>query len=62
MFFLVKAKKLARSEGGATAIEYALLAIALGMMLVVAMPHLASGISEIFYSLGSSLSTAANKG
>lgn len=42
-------------ESGATAIEYGLIAAAMGLMLVVAMPILATAISGVFSSLASAM-------
>ncbi len=40
-------------DGGATAVEYALIAAAMGLALVVAMPLLAGSVNTSFSSLGS---------
>jgi len=42
-------------ESGATAIEYGLIAAAMGLMLVVAMPPLAAAVKGVFTSLGTGL-------
>jgi pilus assembly protein Flp/PilA len=38
-------------ESGATAIEYGLIAAAMGLMLVIVLPPLSTAISEVFTSL-----------
>ncbi len=42
-------------ESGATAIEYGLIAAAMGLMLVVAMPILSTAVSGVFGQLSSGL-------
>lgn len=42
-------------ESGATAIEYGLIAAAMGLMLVVAMPILSTAVQRVFTSLGTGL-------
>ncbi len=42
-------------ESGATAIEYGLIAAAMGLMLVVVMPILATAVSGVFGKLSSGL-------
>ena len=46
-------------ESGATAIEYGLIAAAMGLMLVVAMPPLATAVSDVFGSLETGMTTVA---
>jgi pilus assembly protein Flp/PilA len=50
-------KKYLRDENGATAIEYGLIAAAMGVALVVVMPTLASQIVVQFSNLGSHIAT-----
>jgi pilus assembly protein Flp/PilA len=45
-------KKFINDESGATAIEYGLIAAAMGLALVAAMPTLAGNIKSKFLSLG----------
>lgn len=49
--------RFVKDESGATAIEYALIAAAMGLALVTAMPFLAGAISGKFQSLATSIST-----
>lgn len=42
-------------ESGATAIEYGLIAAAMGLMLVVVMPIIATSVSGVFGKLSSGL-------
>ena len=44
-------------ESGATAIEYGLIAAAMGLMLVIVMPPLATAVSEVFTSLTTGMET-----
>jgi pilus assembly protein Flp/PilA len=44
-------------ESGATAIEYGLIAAAMGLMLVIVMPPLAAAVSDVFTSLTTGMST-----
>ena len=48
-------KKFINDESGATAIEYGLIAAAMGFMLVVVMPILATAVSGVFGQLKSGL-------
>ena len=43
-------------ESGATAIEYGLIAAAMGLMLVAVMPILAGAISTVFRNLATGMS------
>jgi pilus assembly protein Flp/PilA len=43
--------KFLKDESGATAIEYGLIASAIGLMLIIAAPPLATAISTLFGSL-----------
>jgi pilus assembly protein Flp/PilA len=45
-------KKFFKDESGATAIEYGLIAAAMGLALVTAMPSITSAITTKFSSLG----------
>jgi len=49
--------RFVKDESGATAIEYALIAAAMGLALVTAMPLLASAITGAFTSLAGSISS-----
>jgi pilus assembly protein Flp/PilA len=51
-------KKFFNDESGATAIEYGLIAAAIGLMLVAAAPILASKISALFDKLGAGMENA----
>jgi pilus assembly protein Flp/PilA len=53
-------KKFINDESGATAIEYGLIAAAMGLMLVIAMPILATAVSGVFGKLSSGLSNMGN--
>ena len=44
-------KKFLKDESGATAIEYALIAAAMGLMLIIVMPLVATSISGTFTNL-----------
>ena len=48
-------KKFINDESGATAIEYGLIAAAMGLMLVVVMPILAAAVSGVFGELSTGL-------
>ena len=48
-------KKFINDESGATAIEYGLIAAAMGLMLVVVMPILATAVSGVFGQLSTGL-------
>jgi pilus assembly protein Flp/PilA len=50
-------KKFINDESGATAIEYGLIAAAMGLMLVAVMPIISDAISEVFGELTSGLSS-----
>lgn len=51
--------RFVNDESGATAIEYGLIAAAMGLALVTAMPILASAITTKFSSLAGSITTGA---
>ena len=44
-------KKFINDESGATAIEYGLIAAAMGLMLVIVMPIIADAVSDVFGKL-----------
>lgn len=48
-------KKFINDESGATAIEYGLIAAAMGLMLVVVMPVLSGAVSTVFGKLATGL-------
>jgi pilus assembly protein Flp/PilA len=48
-------KKFINDESGATAIEYGLIAAAMGLMLVLVMPILAGAVSDVFNELATGL-------
>ena len=50
-------KKFLVSDSGVTAIEYAIIAAAMGVALVVVMPSLAGNISTQFSNLGSHIAS-----
>jgi pilus assembly protein Flp/PilA len=50
-------KKFFADERGATAIEYGLIAAAMGVCLVAAMPLIETALSTQFTSLGTHIST-----
>ena len=50
-------KKFFKDESGATAIEYGLIAAAMGLALVTAMPSITSSLVTKFSSLGASISS-----
>lgn len=49
--------RFVKDESGATAIEYGLIAAAMGLALVVAMPILASAVTSKFGSLAAHISS-----
>jgi pilus assembly protein Flp/PilA len=51
-------KKFLKDESGATAIEYALIAAFMGVMLIVAVPILSSAISGKFGVLATAITNA----
>jgi pilus assembly protein Flp/PilA len=53
-------KKFINDESGATAIEYGLIAAAMGLMLVGVMPFLADAVSGVFGELASGLDKMGN--
>jgi pilus assembly protein Flp/PilA len=50
-------KKFFKDESGATAIEYGLIAAAMGLALVTAMPSITRAVVTQFSSIGSHLTT-----
>ena len=48
-------KKFLKDESGATAIEYALIASAMGLALIAAMPSITSALSSKFAYLGTKI-------
>ena len=50
-----KIKKILKQDTGATAIEYALIAGATGLVLIAVMPALASSLDGIFTSLSDAM-------
>ena len=50
-------KKFLKDECGATAIEYGLIAAAMGIALVLVMPQLASQVTVQFSNLGSHIAS-----
>lgn len=57
-----KLMRFVKDESGVTAIEYGLIAAAIGLMLVAVMPTLSGQLSNVFGSIGSGLTTAATWG
>ena len=54
---MTKFIRFAKDESGATAIEYGLIAAAMGVALITAMPFLAGAISGKFQSLAEAISS-----
>jgi pilus assembly protein Flp/PilA len=54
---MTKLVRFVKDESGATAIEYGLIAAAMGLALVAVMPLLASAITSTFTSLAVAIST-----
>jgi pilus assembly protein Flp/PilA len=54
---MTKLVRFVKDESGATAIEYGLIAAAMGLALVATMPLLAAAISGTFTSLAGHIST-----
>ncbi len=50
-------KRFINDESGATAIEYGLIAAAMGLMLVVVMPPLSTAVQGVFSSLTTGVAT-----
>lgn len=53
---MTKLVRFVKDESGATAIEYGLIAAAMGLALVAVMPLLADAIEAVFTSLASHIS------
>ncbi len=51
-----------REEDGATAIEYALIAALIAVVIAVALTPLGQTIRDLFYSIGATLTTATGGG
>lgn len=51
-------KRFVKDESGATAIEYGLIAAAIGLMLVLVMPLLSTQLSNVFTAITAGLVTA----
>jgi pilus assembly protein Flp/PilA len=58
-FKMNKFLRFVKDESGATAIEYGLIAAAMGLALVTAMPILASAVTTKFSSLATHISTGS---
>jgi pilus assembly protein Flp/PilA len=56
---MTKLVRFVKDESGATAIEYGLIAAAIGLMLVVAMPLLSTALKAVFSSITGALNTAS---
>jgi pilus assembly protein Flp/PilA len=56
---MTKLVRFVKDESGATAIEYGLIAAAMGLALVAVMPLLATAIRDVFTSLATHISTGA---
>ncbi len=48
-----------RGDRGATAIEYALIAVFIGAALIASMPYLKDSLAELFMGLSNALSNSA---
>ena len=57
-----KLMRFVKDESGVTAIEYGLIAAAIGLMLVVAMPIISTQLQGVFTAIGNGLSGAAAGG
>ncbi len=55
-------KRFVKDESGVTAIEYGLIAAAIGLMLVVAMPTISGQLQGVFTAIGDGLTGAAGGG
>lgn len=54
--------RFVKDESGVTAIEYGLIAAAIGLMLVVAMPIISGQLAGVFTAIGNGLTGAAAGG
>jgi pilus assembly protein Flp/PilA len=52
-----KLMRFVKDESGVTAIEYGLIAAAIGLMLVVVMPTVKNALSGVFGSINAGLTT-----
>jgi len=57
-----KLMRFVKDESGVTAIEYGLIAAAIGLMLVLVMPQVSGALSTVFGSIKTGLTTAAATG
>ena len=57
---MTKFVRFVKDESGATAIEYGLIAAAMGLALVTAMPFLADAITGKFSSLADAITNGSN--
>ena len=57
-----KLMRFVKDESGVTAIEYGLIAAAIGLMLVVAMPIISTQLQGVFTAIGNGLSGAGGAG
>jgi pilus assembly protein Flp/PilA len=57
-----KLMRFVKDESGVTAIEYGLIAAAIGLMLVVAMPIISGQLQGVFTAIGNGLSGAGAGG
>lgn len=48
-------KRFVKDESGVTAIEYGLIAAAVGLVLVATMPAISTGLTTVFTSISGSL-------
>jgi pilus assembly protein Flp/PilA len=58
--FISAFKQFAADENGVTAIEYGLIAAIVGVAVVAGAGFLSTGLSTLFNSIGSKLSTSAS--
>ena len=56
---MTKFERFIKDESGATAIEYGLIAAAIGLMLVAVMPSVGSALKSVFNNVKSGLSSAS---
>jgi len=52
--------KLNRDEGGATAIEYAVMASVMGLVILGAVSHLGASLEQTYYGIAAALSDEPN--
>ncbi|WP_119273141.1 Flp family type IVb pilin [Taklimakanibacter deserti] len=55
---MTKLVRFVKDESGVTAIEYGLIAAAMGIMLVMALPTLSGAIKGVFTKIGTDMGTA----